>query len=216
MMGVVSEETKEDIVHFHNMIRRKVFPEASNMLKMKWNQKASENAKKWVATCEERISDISIRTVNGAYCGENFLKSRTALAWYDVISTWGEGKIYFKYGLGPTKHYNYSDPYTQIIWYKSYLVGCALSYCRKYAIPFFYVCQYCPVGTIAHQLRRPYKKGKPCADCPMHCEDKLCTNPCKYTDHLEGCAILKNMSSCEEELLIEECNATCKCTTEIK
>ncbi|KAF7236429.1 Cysteine-rich venom protein [Varanus komodoensis] len=65
MMGVVSEETKEDIVHFHNMIRRKVFPEASNMLKMKWNQKASENAKKWVATCEERISDISIRTVNG-------------------------------------------------------------------------------------------------------------------------------------------------------
>uniref|UniRef100_A0A8D2JDD2 SCP domain-containing protein n=1 Tax=Varanus komodoensis TaxID=61221 RepID=A0A8D2JDD2_VARKO len=116
--------------------------------------------------------------ISGAYCGENFLKSRTALAWYDVISTWGEGKIYFKYGLGPTKHYNYSDPYTQIIWYKSYLVGCALSYCRKYAIPFFYVCQYCPVGNIQGKINTPYKEGPSCGDCPNNCENNLCKS-CK-------------------------------------
>uniref|UniRef100_A0A8D2KUX9 SCP domain-containing protein n=1 Tax=Varanus komodoensis TaxID=61221 RepID=A0A8D2KUX9_VARKO len=111
-------------------------------------------------------------------CGESLAQIKIAMSWSKVIATWISTKTYFKYGIGPTDPKKNIYTYTQIIWYKSYLVGCALSYCRKYAIPFFYVCQYCPVGNIQGKINTPYKEGPSCGDCPNNCENNLCSNSC--------------------------------------
>ncbi|XP_062971925.1 cysteine-rich venom protein triflin-like [Elgaria multicarinata webbii] len=215
-LGEISEADQNGIINAHNEIRRGVLPTASNMLKMTWNQKVSENARNWAAKCQTKISPLENRILDGIYCGENFLKATHPLSWTKVIKVWHERRAYFKYGIGSIKGNHYSDPFTQLIWYNSYLTGCAVAHCPEHRTPFLYFCQYCPGGNIVEKLSRPYKQGPSCGDCPRNCEDKLCTNPCKYRDEIEGCDVLQNISSCDEALLIEKCKATCQCRTEIK
>nr|XP_056712792.1 serotriflin-like [Euleptes europaea] len=93
----------------------------------------------------------------------------------------------FKYGVGTTDPKQNIFGYTQIIWYNSYLIGCAVAYCPEITFPYVYICHYCPGGNLKKQVARPYKEGPPCRDCPNKCKDKLCTNPCKYRDKLWNC-----------------------------
>ncbi|XP_054830310.1 serotriflin-like [Eublepharis macularius] len=211
-----SMEAQKEIVKTHNDLRKIVDPPASNMLKMTWNEKIAESAKRWANQCKLAISPNNLRSINGIFCGENIFYANYASSWSDVIKMWYKGGSNFKYGVGAIDTKKSIAGFTQIIWYNSREVGCAVAHCPDTKYPFFYVCQYCPAGNIVNLMPKPYKEGKSCGDCPNNCEDKLCTNPCKHADHITNCVQLKQLFSCNEKLLTEKCQATCNCKTEIK
>ncbi|XP_027664457.2 cysteine-rich secretory protein 2 [Falco cherrug] len=205
---------QKEILDQHNEIRRSVIPTASNMLKMVWSEKAAKNAKKWANKCGMEVSPSNQRVINGVTCGENILLSSYLKTWPEVIQAWHSQSSNFKYGLGAIKKNANIGSYTQLIWYNSYQVGCAVAYCPRSELKYFYVCQYCPAGNNVMQIATPYKSGPKCADCPGHCDKGLCTNPCKYKDSFENCRELKTLLTCSNSLM-KKCPATCKCTTEI-
>ncbi|XP_054826605.1 cysteine-rich venom protein triflin-like [Eublepharis macularius] len=179
----VSPELQEEIINKHNEIRRNVKPSAANMLKM----------------------------VGYTFCGEVVFQANYISSWSEVIDYWNEKKSNFKYGVGAVDQELNIYPYTQLIWYNSYRVGCAATYCANSTKPYFYVCQYCPAGNMQEQLAKPYKKGRICGDCPNNCEKKLCTNPCKYADVARDCKKMKKLFSCKNSMLKKSCRATCFC-----
>ncbi|XP_071404243.1 cysteine-rich venom protein-like [Pithys albifrons albifrons] len=208
-------KNQKEILDEHNEIRRSVLPTASNMLKMVWSEKAAKSAQKWANKCEMRISPREYRVLNGITCGENVLVSSFPKTWAETIQTWYSQSSNFRYGYGAIAKDVNIESYTQLIWYNSYLMGCAVSYCPTNSYKYFYVCQYCPAGNIITQIATPYKSGPKCADCPHHCDKGLCTNPCKYHDTLANCKNLKSLFGCSHSLVKQKCPATCKCTTQI-
>ncbi|XP_053128425.1 serotriflin-like [Hemicordylus capensis] len=229
---------KKEILDAHNANRRKVEPTASNMLKMvrcnlltllaivhritelkgileTWSEEAAKGAETWVRKCTGRRSPQKGRIVDGKYCGEGTLQATYPSTWSEVIETWYSKRSNFQYGIGPVNPKKDIYSYTQLIWYNSHEIGCALAYCPENSYAFFYVCRYCPAGNIQGEVLTPYKAGPPCEDCPNHCEDKLCTNPCRYVDNAWGCKELKKMFSCKEATMVTECQATCECSAEL-
>ncbi|KAJ6659631.1 hypothetical protein lerEdw1_018600 [Lerista edwardsae] len=173
----IPENQKKEIVDKHNAIRRGVTPTASNMQKMVWSEKASQSAKKWATKCKPGTSPKEERTVKGVYCGENSVESGFPWAWPAAIDMWASAKSNFVYGIGALNPSQGIDVYTQLIWHNTFEVGCAVARCQtKDKIPFYYqVCHYCPGGNKTPEMKRPYKEGKPCGDCPKNCDDKLCS-----------------------------------------
>ncbi|KAF0023665.1 hypothetical protein F2P81_024295 [Scophthalmus maximus] len=126
-------------------------------------------------------------------------------SWYDEVKDW-------RYGMGSVNG-GVVGHYTQLVWYRSNQVGCAMASCPNAAYKYFYVCHYCPPGN--YQYARPYKSGPPCGDCPNACDNKLCTNPCPYADQYNNCPDLKQQWGCSNKDVASWCPASCKCTTQI-
>ncbi|NWQ79695.1 CRIS2 protein, partial [Columbina picui] len=162
------------IVDKHNTLRRGVRPTASNMLKMEWNLPAAVNAQNWANQCTLSHSPPDLRKTN-VQCGENIFMSTGPFPWADVIQSWYNEEKDFEYGIGAKTAGAVIGHFTQLIWYSSYQVGCAVAYCPKNQFNYFYVCQYCPPGNNAMQIATPYRNGPKCADCPGHCDRGLCS-----------------------------------------
>ncbi|XP_061478302.1 serotriflin-like [Rhineura floridana] len=212
----LSATQQQEILDKFNAFRRGVQPTARNMLKMTWSEKAANSAKKWARKCIGKSSPLEERNVDGILCGESISQSNFIRTWPNVIQQWNSSGSTFIFGskkIAPEKHFL---GYTQIVWYNSHEVGCTFAHCPENEFPFFYMCRFCPLGNIEQQLPTPYKEGPSCGDCPAHCEDKLCTNPCKYADKSDQCAQLIDNFKCKMNWVQQQCNASCKCTTEIK
>nr|XP_020646297.1 uncharacterized protein LOC110077519 [Pogona vitticeps] len=213
----LSEKQQKEIVDAYNNIRRRVRPTASNMLKMTWSEEAAESAKEWAQQCTGKTTPMNGRIVDGILCGESISQATFARRWSDVIRTWNSTSAAFKYGIKrPQEEQRSSFAYTQMVWYSSHKIGCTFAYCQGNAYPYLYMCRYCPVGNILESIATPYKKGPPCGDCPHNCEDKLCTNPCKYRDRQLNCADTIREYGCEQDWVQKDCKASCECQTEIK
>lgn len=149
-------------------------------------------------------------------CGENLYMSTAPSSWSDAIQAWYDEVKDFKYGVGATTEGAVIGHYTQVVWYKSYQIGCAVAYCPKSTYKYFYVCQYCPAGNRVDLMKTPYKEGKPCGDCPNACDNGLCTNPCKFQDLYSNCPQLEKDYGCANDFVKQNCPASCQCKTEIK
>ncbi|XP_061482140.1 cysteine-rich venom protein pseudechetoxin-like [Rhineura floridana] len=209
---------QKEIISKHNDLRKRVVPSASNMLKMVWNGTAAKNAKRWADQCMFDHSPEEERTIeNGLVCGENLFYSSAPTSWSDAIQSWFDEKDDFIYGEGPKDEDLMIGHYTQLVWYKSFMLACAFSSCDNEEYPYYYVCQYCPAGNIEGiHYYTPYAEGKPCGDCPNNCDGGLCTNPCLHQDDLANCPSLKEQHSCNHEFVKKNCPASCQCTTEIQ
>ncbi|XP_060128300.1 cysteine-rich venom protein pseudechetoxin-like [Zootoca vivipara] len=174
-VGIGPAERKQ-IVDKHNALRRGVQPSASNMLKMGWNSAAEANAKRWASNCQFGHSPSNQRVADGISCGENIFASSHATSWNDVIQDWYNEVKDFKYGVGAVRNGAVTGHYTQVVWHKSYLIGCSDAHCPQSFWKYLYVCQYCPAGNMVGSLKTPYKAGSPCGDCPGSCDNGLCTN----------------------------------------
>ncbi|XP_008584246.1 PREDICTED: cysteine-rich secretory protein 3-like, partial [Galeopterus variegatus] len=207
---------QKEIINKHNDLRRRTNPNARNMLKMRWNAEAAKNAEKWAQQCILSHSPPSQRKISFAGCGENIFMSTHPKSWSDAIQYLYDEVKDFKYGFGSTRSDAKTGHYTQLVWATSHQLGCALAHCPHEILKYYYVCQYCPSGNIVNIMKTPYKKGKPCGDCPHHCDNGLCTNPCMYVDKYSNCAELVKLQKCEGKIMKENCQATCKCPSEIK
>ncbi|XP_075779469.1 cysteine-rich secretory protein 2-like isoform X1 [Pelodiscus sinensis] len=209
-----NEDQQREIVDKHNALRREVKPTAGNMLKMEWSTKAAENAKIWANECTLSHSPPNRRKTTLS-CGENLLMSVAPHPWSIVIQSWYNEVENFKHGIGLTKPGEDTGHFTQVVWYSSYEVGCAVAYCPEKYFKYYYVCQYCPQGNNLHLINTPYKAGTACEHCPDACDNGLCTNPCKYEDVFGNCNDLKRSPGCGYLVIRAGCHASCVCTTEI-
>nr|Q8JGT9.1 RecName: Full=Cysteine-rich venom protein tigrin; Short=CRVP; AltName: Full=Cysteine-rich secretory protein RHA1; Short=CRISP-RHA1; Flags: Precursor [Rhabdophis tigrinus tigrinus]AAM19739.1 tigrin [Rhabdophis tigrinus tigrinus] len=204
---------QQEIVNIHNSFRRSVRPTARNMLKMEWYSEAASNAERWAYQCAYDHSPRSSRILNGIQCGENIFMASDPWAWTSIIQDWYDEYRNFVYGVGANPPDSVTGHYTQIVWYKSYLVGCAAAYCPSSLYNYFYVCQYCPAGNIQGSTSTPYASGPTCADCPSNCDNGLCTNPCTHKDDYNNCNSL--VSDCQSDWDKSHCPATCFCKNKI-
>ncbi|KFQ74913.1 Cysteine-rich venom protein piscivorin, partial [Phoenicopterus ruber ruber] len=162
------------IVDKHNTLRRGVNPTASNMMKMQWHPLAAKNAQTWANKCTLSHSPANMRKTN-VPCGENLFMSSAPVSWSYAIQAWYNEVKNFKYGTGASPPGAVIGHYTQVVWYNSYQIGCAVAYCPNSRYKYFYVCHYCPAGNLISSIPTPYKKGKPCGDCPKACDNGLCS-----------------------------------------
>ncbi|NXE74866.1 CRVP protein, partial [Cochlearius cochlearius] len=162
------------IVDKHNTLRRGVNPTASNMMKMEWWPLAATNAQNWASKCILKHSLTDKRNTSVKY-GENLFMSTGPFSWADVIQAWYNEVKNFKYGTGPNPQGAVTGHYTQLVWYNSYQIGCAVAFCPKSQYQYFYVCQYYPAGNDAMQMATPYRSRPKCADCPSHRDRGLCS-----------------------------------------
>ncbi|XP_077171342.1 serotriflin-like isoform X2 [Paroedura picta] len=211
-------ERQKEIVDKHNDLRRIVDPSASNMVKMEWNGTAAMNAKSWAEKCIYMHSEENQRTIeNNVVCGENLFYSSVPKLWSAAIQAWFDEKADYTYGVGPKTENAVIGHYTQLVWYKSFQIGCAAANCSHAIYKYFYVCHYCPAGNVeGENIYKPYKVGEPCGDCPDDCEESLCTNPCRQEDEVSNCVQLKKTHTCQHPLVRGYCPGHCQCTTEIQ
>ncbi|XP_047414307.1 cysteine-rich secretory protein 2-like [Sciurus carolinensis] len=178
------------------------------MLKMNWNAEVAKNAEKWAERCTLSHSPRSQRKISFANCGENLFMSSAPISWSHAIQSLYDEVKDFKYGVDANAK---TGHYTQLVWATSHQLGCALAHCPHKHLSYYYVCHYCPEGNDVRTKKTPYKVGKPCADCPDHCDDGLCTNPCIYVDKISNCAEIVKDYGCDKNFIKEKCRATCKC-----
>ncbi|XP_019064033.1 cysteine-rich venom protein pseudechetoxin-like [Fukomys damarensis] len=169
-----------EILNKHNDLRRMVKPSARNMLKMTWNAEVAKNAETWAKKCIFSHSPNDQRKINFAGCGENYFLSSDPRTWSNVIQSLYDEVKDFKYGLGNIRANAKTGHYTQLVWATSHQLGCALAHCPHKKYKYFYVCQYCPAGNDVRKMKTPYKTGKPCGDCPGHCDNGLCKDFNKF------------------------------------
>uniref|UniRef100_A0A8C0IVF9 Cysteine rich secretory protein 2 n=1 Tax=Chelonoidis abingdonii TaxID=106734 RepID=A0A8C0IVF9_CHEAB len=185
---------QKEIVDKHNALRRRVMPTASNMLRMEWSPAAAKNAKSWANECTLSHSPPNKRTTMD--CGENLYMSTAPNSWSNAIQTWYNEVGHFIYGIGSTIPNAMIGHYTQVVWYRSYQIGCAIAFCPQRFYKYYYVCHYCP------------------AYCGAFSPSS--SNPCKYVDIYLNCPNLKVFPGCTNSMINVICPASCRCTTEIK
>ncbi|KAG7222715.1 hypothetical protein INR49_026324, partial [Caranx melampygus] len=210
---LASSSEQSEIVDKHNALRRGVSPTASNMLKMSWNSEAEANAQRWANTCAMNHSPASSRKISSQVQTNEIMWRLAAIygtrPWSEAIQSWYNEVRDYRYGVGAVNG-GVIGHYTQLVWYRSNQIGCAMAYCPNSMYKYFYVCHYCPPGN--YQYTHPYKAGPSCGDCPNACDNKLCTNPCPYADKYNNCPELKQQWGCSHQDVASWCAASCKCT----
>ncbi|XP_061411369.1 serotriflin-like [Lethenteron reissneri] len=219
-------ENQKIIEEIHNMLRRSVTPRAENMLKMEYNTDVAKNSIKWAEKCLfQHSTDADRIWVNDNIkwnCGENIFLSGNPRPWDSVVFSWYSEVISpgFEYGKG-AKHPGAVGHFTQLVWYKSHQVGCAINYCPNIPgdLKYLYVCQYCPAGNDNARLNYPYDLGKPCEACPDSCVNNLCTNPCLYKDKYSNCEVMADRYGCGNDAAGKTiklmCPAQCFCPKQV-
>ena len=156
----MTDALRQELVDAHNNFRRGVNPPATDMIKMTWDSDLEFLATKWAENCEFGHDSGSARKVPQSFSsGQNGfaggrLGNMTAVvnAWHSEVKdyTYGsDGNVFHKVGH-----------YTQVVWAKSYKVGCGGAICG--GTGHFY-CNYGPPGN--YGIKTPYKTGTRGSDC---------------------------------------------------
>ncbi|XP_033882502.2 GLIPR1-like protein 1 [Acipenser ruthenus] len=152
---------------------------------MTWDEALAKTAKAWARTCQFS-HNIYLKQAGKVHptftpVGENI--------WVGAPSSTFSVSAAIENWYGEVKDYRYSDRscsrvcghYTQVVWAKSYKVGCAVHICpsgitgfntNSIPDPTIFVCNYGDAGNFP---THPYSTGAECSTCPGEtCENKLC------------------------------------------
>lgn len=179
---------KEEILMLHNKLRGQVYPPASNMEHMTWDDELERSAAAWAQECIWEHGPTSLLVSIGQNLAVHWGRYRSpgfhVQSWYDEV-----------------KDYTYPSPdeckpwcpercsgamcthYTQIVWATTNKVGCAVNTCQRMNVwgevwenAVYLVCNYSPKGNWIGEA--PYKNGRPCSECPPSygggCRSNLC------------------------------------------
>ncbi|XP_028296100.1 cysteine-rich venom protein latisemin-like [Gouania willdenowi] len=218
-----SSAEQTEIVNKHNTLRRGVSPSASNMLKMSWNREASANAQRWANKCTMKHSPPSL----SSGCGENIYMSSKKDTWSEAIQSWYDEVKNWRYGVGSVNGGEVGH-FTQIVWYKSNQIGCAMAHCPNAGYKYFYVCHYCPPlsskrvsRTEQFAISEQSLNSNPdvlsllggCLGFDSVWQHRA--NPCPYIDKFTNCPKLTKQWGCSNKSVASWCPASCKCTSQI-
>ncbi|XP_010216306.1 PREDICTED: glioma pathogenesis-related protein 1-like [Tinamus guttatus] len=148
----------EECVRGHNDCRAKVSPAASNMRYMTWDAALARTARAWANKCRfqhnTRLREKYQCHPNFTSIGENiWLGSHQMFTVVGAIATW-YNEVRF-YTFDTRKCTKVCGHYTQVVWDRSYKVGCAVAFCKKvgaFKNAALFVCNYAP-GSVTEEER---------------------------------------------------------------
>ncbi|XP_055001903.1 cysteine-rich secretory protein LCCL domain-containing 2 [Sorex araneus] len=179
---------REEILLLHNKLRGQVYPPASNMEYMTWDEELERSAAAWASECLWEHGPTHLLVSIGQNLAVHWGRYRSpgfhVQSWYDEV-----------------KDYTYPAPhecnpwcpercsgamcthYTQIVWATTTKIGCAVHTCPRMDVwgdvwenAVYLVCNYSPKGNWIGEA--PYKSGPPCSECPPSygggCRNNLC------------------------------------------
>ncbi|XP_066221859.1 GLIPR1-like protein 2 isoform X2 [Saccopteryx leptura] len=175
-----------EYVKLHNELRGNVLPEAANMRVLSWDVALSRTARAWGKKCvfehNTHLEELKMAHPKFNGIGENmWVGPENQFTATIAIRNWYAEKK--KYSFENDSCFSDCSHYKQLVWDKSYKIGCAVTSCPriahiKYAALF--ICNYAPGATL---MRRPYKQGVVCSQCGKRdgCTDFLCSKTKKIT-----------------------------------
>ncbi|XP_041103456.1 peptidase inhibitor 15-like [Polyodon spathula] len=184
----ISQDDMIAILDYHNKVRGKVFPPASNMEYMVWDENLAKSAEAWAATCIWEHGPQYLLRFLGQNLSVRTGRYRSILQlvkpWYDEVNDY-----VFPYPRDcnprcPLKCYGpMCTHYTQMVWATSNRIGCAVNTCHNMNVwgsvwrrATYLVCNYSPKGNWIGDA--PYKVGVPCSACPPSyggtCSNNMC------------------------------------------
>ncbi|XP_043937997.1 cysteine-rich secretory protein LCCL domain-containing 2 [Protopterus annectens] len=179
---------KLEVLELHNKLRGEVYPSASNMEYMTWDDELEKSAESWAQQCIWDHGPAGLLTSIGQNLGVHWGRYRSPA--YHVQSWYDEVKDYtypYPHECNPWCPERCSGPmcthYTQIVWATTNKVGCAVHVCDTMNVwgeiwrnAVYFVCNYSPKGNWIGEA--PYKNGRPCSECPPSygggCRNSLC------------------------------------------
>ncbi|XP_074660350.1 cysteine-rich venom protein-like [Tubulanus polymorphus] len=171
LSGDVSTQDIAEILNVHNSVRAKV-TDATNMLKMYWDEDAALVAQAYANTCQtNHDSGWSRFTIGGSFAGQNIASGSGS--WTDVINNWAAEISDYTYGIAPVNNAVVGH-YTQIIWAWSYRIGCGKAVCKGNII---HVCNYSPPGNMGaddDKRTEAYTRGTLRSECKAGNTGPLC------------------------------------------
>uniref|UniRef100_A0A673J6W8 Cysteine-rich secretory protein LCCL domain-containing 2-like n=1 Tax=Sinocyclocheilus rhinocerous TaxID=307959 RepID=A0A673J6W8_9TELE len=179
---------REEILQLHNKLRGEVYPTASNMEYMVWDDELEKSATYWAEQCqwEHGPKDLlmSIGQNLAVHWGRYRSPAYHVQAWYDEVKDY---TYPYPHECNPWCPERCSGPmcthYTQVVWATTNRVGCAVHLCPRMNVwgeiwenSVYLVCNYSPKGNWIGEA--PYQHGRPCSQCPPSyggsCRDNLC------------------------------------------
>ncbi|KAM6216427.1 LOW QUALITY PROTEIN: GLIPR1-like protein 2 [Rhynchocyon petersi] len=169
-----------EYVNLHNQLRSKAFPQGSNLRFMTWDVALSRTARAWGKKCMVKTNGyledpfMAHPKYNGI--GENiWIGPENEFTASIAIRSWYEEKKYYNFENNTCR--GECSHYLQLVWDKTYKVGCAVTPCSKIGYishAAIFICNYAPGGTLR---RTPYKRGTFCTACGDmdRCTDYLCS-----------------------------------------
>lgn len=177
-----------EILQLHNKLRGQVYPTASNMEYMVWDDELERSATHWAEACqwEHGPKDLlmSIGQNLAVHWGRYRSPAYHVQAWYDEVKDY---TYPYQHECNPWCPDRCSGPmcthYTQLVWATTSRVGCAVHVCPRMNVwgeiwenAVYLVCNYSPKGNWIGEA--PYQHGRPCSQCPPSyggsCRDNLC------------------------------------------
>lgn len=179
---------REEIIQLHNKLRSGVYPTASNMEYMVWDDELERSATHWAEQCQWDHGPHDLLRSIGQNLGVHWGRYRPPAfhvqAWYDEVKDY---TYPYPHECNPWCPDRCSGPmcthYTQLVWATTSRVGCAVHVCPQMNVwgeiwenAVYLVCNYSPKGNWIGEA--PYKHGRPCSQCPPSygggCRNNLC------------------------------------------
>ncbi|KAJ7986120.1 hypothetical protein DPEC_G00347500 [Dallia pectoralis] len=179
---------REEILQLHNKLRGGVYPTASNMEYMVWDDELERSATHWAEQCQWKHGPDDLLMSIGQNLAVHWGRYRSPAyhvqAWYDEVKDY---TYPYQHECNPWCPDRCSGPmcthYTQMVWATSNRVGCAVYTCARMSVwdeiwenAVYLVCNYSPKGNWIGEA--PYQHGRPCSQCPPSyggsCRDNLC------------------------------------------
>ncbi|XP_016047258.1 cysteine-rich secretory protein LCCL domain-containing 2 isoform X1 [Erinaceus europaeus] len=184
----IAKSDREEIVMLHNKLRGQVYPPASNMEHMTWDEELERSAAAWAHECLWEHGPTSLLVSIGQNLAVHWGRYRSpgfhVQSWYDEVKDY---TYPYPHECNPWCPERCSGPmcthYTQIVWAATTKIGCAVNTCRRMNVwgdvwenAVYLVCNYSPKGNWIGEA--PYRTGPPCSECPPSyggsCKNNLC------------------------------------------
>ncbi|XP_041314904.1 cysteine-rich secretory protein LCCL domain-containing 2 [Pyrgilauda ruficollis] len=179
---------RQEILMLHNKLRGQVYPVASNMEYMTWDEELERSAHAWAQQCiwDHGPSDL-IRSIGqnlAVHWGRYRSPAFHVQSWYDEVKDY---TFPYPHECNPWCPDRCTGAmcthYTQIVWATTNRIGCAVNVCKQMNVwgeiwenAVYLVCNYSPKGNWIGEA--PYKTGRPCSECPPSyggsCQNNLC------------------------------------------
>ncbi|XP_061085467.1 GLIPR1-like protein 1 [Conger conger] len=183
--NITDQSFIDSCVKAHNGHRAKVKPPSSDMLYMTWDKALAESAWAWARSCKFShnpfLSMARKLHPNFHPVGENLWVGDPGPGFSaeTAVQKWADEVNDFDYSNLTCRPKKMCGHYKQVVWAKSYKVGCAVHICpngveefskKKSAI---FVCNYGNAGNFKDV--HPYRPGAACSECAGdQCEKGLC------------------------------------------
>uniref|UniRef100_A0A8D1EYP6 GLIPR1 like 2 n=1 Tax=Sus scrofa TaxID=9823 RepID=A0A8D1EYP6_PIG len=169
-----------EYVNLHNELRANVLPRGANLRFMTWDVALSRTARAWGKKCvfarNTHLEELKMAHPRFNGIGENiWVGPENEFTASIAIRSWFAQKQEYNFERNHCSD-NCSN-YLQLVWDKSYKVGCAVTPCSRIghiSHAAIFICNYAPGGAL---WRRPYTQGVMCSQCDDYdrCTDFLCS-----------------------------------------